>query len=153
VKKNSRRTPKEATKGGGGKRGIHPVEAAELPASGMLTIVAPSGDGEMAEQKQIRVEYLREGEEHPAVHRPHGDGGAAQVAAAVTGMELEENNGSEAGGGGKGVVDHPAVAEAPKAPVPPPAPSVPSGHENRSAVSIGEEAMKSALTRLVVKDP
>ena len=78
-KKNSRRTPKEATKGGGGKRGIHPVEAAEPPASGMLTIVAPAegrrGD-EAAEQKQIRVDYLTEGEDHPAVEMPRGEDAA-----------------------------------------------------------------------------
>ncbi|HUO08361.1 MAG TPA: glycosyltransferase [Phycisphaerae bacterium] len=89
VKKTSKRAPKEVTKGGGGKRGIHPVESG-IQSGGMLTIVAPAGDlPEAGESKQIRVEYLTEGEEFPAVlpSPQNPDDAPAQVAAALIGID------------------------------------------------------------------
>ena len=122
----------------------------------MLTIVAPAGD-DAAEEKQIRVEYLMEGGEHPAVEGPLGEEATAQVVAAVTGGVEEENvsvvMGAETGkGAGKVSVDGELPAAAVAAPAPA-APSMPASHENRSAISIGEEAMKSPLPSVVAHVP
>ena len=127
VRKNAKKASKGVPKGGGGKRGIHPLSEENLgPVNGSLTIVAPvethGDDGtDTADQKQVRVEYLTEGEEAPAVNPPANTlEPAAHVAAAVVGRDE--------------VVTEPPVLNGTLAVV-----------EPRQLVSMDDTAMKSPL--------